>query len=112
MEKFIYPNVFMHLHHDHRQKEVLTFDTYLRKKHRGKYYLWHFHWDREIEVGEGKREYSILLEIEQFHGEVYRTIILGKVSTKIIDPRYNTQIFELDPDQTPEEERLMVGCKW
>ena len=112
-EKFIYPAVYMNLSKDLRRTEVLTIDTYLRKKHRGKYYLWHFHRDRDIDTKEGLREYNIITEIEQFHGEVYRTLLLGKVPTKLVDPRiFNRKIIELDPDQTPEEERILPDIKY
>lgn len=107
MEKNIYPTVFMNLIKIYNEKEILKIDTYLRKKHRGKYYLWHFHKDREIRNTPGLRENDILNEIEQFHAEVYRVLILGKIAPKAVDPRvFDRSIFELDPDQRSEEERL------
>ena len=107
MEKNIYPMVFMNLIKVYGGRETLKMDTYLRKKHRGKYYLWHFHKDRDISSDPGKRENDILTEIEQFYGEVYRTLIRGKIAPKAIDPRaFDRSIFELDPDQQSEEERL------
>ena len=106
--KNIYPAVFMNLIKVYGGRESLKMDTYLRTKYRGKWYLWHFHRDRDISSDPGKRENDILTEIEQFHGEVYRVMILGKIAPKSVHPLvFDRSVFELDPDQRSEEERLI-----
>jgi hypothetical protein len=114
-EKNIYPAVYMNLMKSsaYPEKDILTLDTYLRKKHRGKYYLWRFNRQREIDSKDGIREHDIICEIQQFHSEIYRVMILGKIVPKSIHPLvFDRSVFELDPDQRSEEERLLEGIKW
>jgi hypothetical protein len=88
----------------------IRFETYVRKKHRGKYYLWEiyriFHYPENISDGLNQ----IFKDQNIFMKDVYRTILLGKVNLKLVHEINGVfvPLFELDPDQTPEEERLIT----
>jgi hypothetical protein len=91
----------------------IKFETYLRKKLRGKYYLQKFYMECEIPTSDVNME-LILGELNHFNAGVYKSIILGKVDLKLIFPQHMgpaRQVFELDPDQTPEEDRLQPDTR-
>ena len=82
--------------------------TYLRKQYRRKYYLQKFFRSTEIAY-RIDQDANIISEINHFHAEVYRAIMCGKVDLKLVFPNrwgIDRNAFELDPDQTSEEERL------
>lgn len=96
----IYPSIEIEetdIIRDGNKENVLKFNTALRKKHKGKWYLWLF-----------KKQYINLLICErlnalnQLHAEVYRCQLLGKVNLKI----GSCMIFPLDSNQEEEEDRL------
>lgn len=105
--RFIYPNVKIDLY-KYPTNKVLMIQCDLRLKYRGKYYLTRClkSWEIDLNV-EG---ISLLGYTTQFHSEIFRYLKFMKVDLKMIIPGHfdpPKQVFELDPDQTPEEERLM-----
>lgn len=108
-EKPIYPNVRIEMY---SEPGVIRFHlgmmTYLRKQYRKKYYLQKFYRETEVLYNE-ERDANAISEINHFHAEVYKSIILGKVDLKLVFRTHwglVRHVFELDPDQTSEEERL------
>jgi hypothetical protein len=105
-ERHIYPSINMYVELDLRGQKTV-FKTSLRKKHKGKWYFWnvtlnYYHKD-DLMIDEMVRI------LNNFHSQVYQAILLGKLNPKI---RYEIDgilqdIFELDPDQRSETERLM-----
>lgn len=85
----------------------ISLRTRLRKKHsNGKYYLVDF---RRDAIFSDKRFEGISKAQEIFHMDVYAFIILGVIDEKIMIKREempDAPMFIIDPDQTPEEERL------
>jgi hypothetical protein len=89
----------------------MKIETYLRKKFRGKFYLQKFFRECEIQYQDMSLDY-VIGELNHFNAGVYKTIILGKVDLKLVFPQHigpDKPVFELDPDQTPEEERLTIN---
>jgi hypothetical protein len=90
-----------------RQKNTLVLDTYLRKKFRKKWYLWHFH--RKAYVPEGQNDYTAA--ISGFNRDIYMCMLFGK-----IDPKATymdgTPIFELDIDQERTEKERMDPARF
>ena len=106
-DKFIYPEVKVILEVGNKKNEF-TLETYIRLKYRGKYYLCKC--KKQSEVSDNLSEkVDIICEMKHFYAEVYKYQKLMKVDLKIIIPgnwEPPRRVFELDPDQTPEEERL------
>jgi hypothetical protein len=77
--------------------------TTLRKEHEGKWYLWRFIKTCPVRIGHEKliRDLS-----DKLHVEVYNSIVLGKISTELKYAENNKPVFELDPIQESETERL------
>ena len=84
-----------------REKNTLILRTTLRKKHRGKWYLWDF--SRDAYVPEGRTDFSAALS--SFHRDIYLCMLKGKVDTKAVF-RDGTKVYTLDNDQRSEEERM------
>jgi hypothetical protein len=89
----------------------VTLETYLRKKYKKKYYLWRV-WKEYYTLAHELSAASVADGANRFHEEVYRSLILGKISLNIeveepMMPR--RKLFELDPDQTSEKKRLKIG---
>lgn len=77
-------------------------ESYLRKKHRGKYYLWHF--ERNAYVKEGINNYSAALS--SFTRDIYLAQHYGKIDPKATY-RDGTHIFPLSHNQhQTEKERI------
>ena len=75
--------------------------TQLRKEHEGKYYLqYFFKWGVAININDQERF------LQQFYMEVYMAIMFGKVDTGLVLLPGDEPVSRLDPDQTPEKERL------
>jgi hypothetical protein len=109
-DKYVYPNVSVKMFsiQDKAISFVLVMETWLRKKHRGKYYLQKFYNEYYIADNDNK-DANIVAEINHFHSNVYKVIILGKVDLKLVFINHwgeDRNAFELDLDQTSEEERL------
>jgi len=107
--KDIYPAIWhLLIEYGITHEKELRLETYLRVKHRGKYYLWKFYrihrWGEKIYSDD-----EVFKAIFLFYAEVYRTQIFGKVNLKLRrdDNGITRPVFELDPDQRSEAERLM-----
>ena len=98
--KYIYPNVNIKSHSIDGLGETTLMETTLRKKYRGKWYLWEFY---KICHEYSSDKSSV---VNTFHAEVYNHIILGKISLKLVNTQ-GERIFKLDSNQESEEERLM-----
>lgn len=105
MGKSIYPKIEI--------RDVVVFDgenkynsfsllTTLRKEHEGKWYMWNFFKNWHLPVDDEKAKIRAL---EQFHSEVYFTIICGKVSENVTD-MYGVPIFKKDVKQITEIDRI------
>ncbi len=95
-------------------KTVIELNTNLRKEHEGEWYLWKFKRVYEIDLSDDYGSVGRLLETDNLiidlHKEVYSSIILGKVINNLVDI-HGIPIFEKDPDQTSEEDRLLKQYK-
>lgn len=82
-----------------KEKEI-EFRTKLIKEANGKYYYWNFMQKWKVKSEEDKLKY-----LNEFHSNIYHTIILGKVDTnlKMAD---GTPLFELAIEQITEEQRI------
>jgi hypothetical protein len=110
--KYIYPAIW-HLLGVYGEYHILRLETYLRVKHRGKYYLWRFY--RETAFGEKIFSPEEILDaVVRFNTEIYRTQLFGKVNLKLMrdDNGILKPVFELDADQRSEAERLMTLKDW
>lgn len=107
--KFIYPEVLISLEADNSPRySSVQFETYIRLKYRGKYYLCKVYKDSVIKPGI-ERETEIMMLMKHFYSEVYRYQTMMKVDLKMVIPQPmgpDKPVFELDPDQSTEEERL------
>lgn len=111
-KKFIYPDVKVILEVGNKKNEF-TLETYIRLKYRGKYYLCKCRKESLIDSG-GTETIDIICEMKHFYAEVYKYQKLMKVDLKMVIPgnwEPPRPVFELDPDQTPEEERLQSKKK-
>jgi hypothetical protein len=87
----------------------ITVATTLRKKHKGKYYLWNFlecHYfglndNENIELFEQQLKNAI-------HHNVYLTTHLGIVDRKMRN-HFGERMYRKDINQQPEDERLREG---
>lgn len=105
--KYIYPSIDIEILR-YGEKTLVRMETYLRKTYRRKYYLWKFY--KKMEFKGEIDVYKICLdELDRLTQEIYRCQILGKVDPKLIMHvgGVNYPLFEKDPDQTPERERLI-----
>lgn len=105
-KKYIYPDVRIDLYL-YSETQVLNMSTDIRLKYRGKYYLTRVFKSWEIDRYVGGM--ALLEYTSQFHAEVYRYQKLMKVDLKMVMPQPmgpDKPVFELDSDQTPEEERI------
>lgn len=93
--KFIYPII-----NCERKSNTLHLQTFLRKKHRGKWYLWEF--VRNAYVPEGNNDFTAA--ISSFSRDIYLTQMFGKVDLKLTVE--GQPLFKLDFNQQSEEERL------
>lgn len=105
MRKYtIYPEVLVE---ESPQGDWCRLTSYLRKLHEGKYYLWkhkrEYQFDSHMLPYE--RDLTKTRELQIFHDNVYRTIVLGIVNPELIIERREPLYF-LDEDQTPEFERM------
>lgn len=109
-ERKIYPKVDMYFEQDAMGQKIV-FRTSLRKKHRGRWYLWdvveNYYHEHEL-----SRE-ELIETLNQFYSQVYKAIMFGKVNLKLIVERNGVvmPVFKLDPDQRAEEERLSLFIK-
>ena len=93
----IYPHIV-----STREKNTLILETNLRKKHRKKWYLWHFY--RKAYVPEGKTDYTAALS--GFTRDIYLCQMFGKINPKATYMNGDL-VFKLDIDQEQtEKERL------
>lgn len=92
----IYPKVLL----KHTDTEEIIATTLIRKEHEGKWYLWHLVQRAVVPIGENAEG---LMERVMLHA--YNILILGKVNLKCRHLS-GEPMFELDPSQTPEVERL------
>lgn len=84
-----------------RKENKLELQTFLRKKHRGKWYLWEF--VRNAYVLNGVTDYSSA--ISSFNRDIYLAMLFGKVDTKAAYMD-GTKVFKLDEDQQDEKVRM------
>lgn len=93
----IYPHIV-----SSREKNTLILETNLRKKHRKKWYLWHFY--RKAYVPEGSTDYTAALS--GFTRDIYLCQMFGKIDPKATYMNGDL-VFKLDIDQEQtEKERL------
>lgn len=109
-KKFIYPEVRVILEvGTFPNKSFLSLESYIRLVYRKKYYLTKSY--RLFEISDGvARDTELISCINQFYSEIYRHQNLMWVNLNMVTPgNYDPPkpVFELDPDQTPEAERLM-----
>ncbi len=76
-----------------------AFHTVLRKKYRGKWYLWTFY--RKLVCDNPKFESQVF---SAFMMDIYLIMLLGKVKPKLMGP--DGFVFVLDDDQRDEVERI------
>jgi len=108
-EKSIYPKIYhLLLENENSHERLLRLETYLRVKHRGKYYLWRFYRQTEFKPNLAYPGGELIEAITLFIAEIYRVQLFGKVNPNLIqnDNGINRPVFELDPDQRSEAERL------
>ena len=91
----IYPKIGLR-----ESEHSLTISTTLRKEHNGKWYLWNFYKQWELQENTDRQKL-----IEQFHQEVYFTVILGVVQEDVTD-MYGNLIFKEDENQISEIDRI------
>ena len=91
----IYPKIGLR-----ESEHSLTISTTLRKEHNGKWYLWNFYKQWELQENTDRQKL-----IEQFHQEVYFTIILGVVQEDVTD-MYGNLIYKEDENQISEIDRI------
>lgn len=85
----------------------LYLETYVRKWHDGHYYLIKVV-GRYTLKNESLSAYAETVEaMNQFHGEVYRFLMLSVVDPKLMSDRDGTVVFEKDEDTTSEPVRLL-----
>ena len=104
--KKVYPNVLVSLEVCGHERNRLSFETYVRLKHRRKYYLTrHF---REFEIPIGITEkLEIISHMSHFYTGVYKGLLLAKVNLKLVVPgEFDRPVFVLDKDQRSEKERM------
>ncbi len=108
--KYIFPYFDIRFERGIGINDLLTsvvFNTWIRKKYRGKYYLWEV--TRRFEYRDGVDPMVILKDQQIFFSEVYNVIMFGKVNPKMMKQYFGRTVpfFELDPNQDPEENRLL-----
>lgn len=101
--KYIYPAMRSTIK-DNGKEIALTVETSLRKEHEGKWYLWKF-WKKCVYKNYDELIAHTPIVRDMTHREVYHAIILGKINLQIKDGD-GFSIFDLDPNQEPETERL------
>ncbi len=102
-KKYLYPEVGVHY-----TNMGIDLETTLRKEFEGIWYLWVFkkHFvSRQFSSAE-----ESMRVLNEFHRDIYLAIVIGKISPIIVD-NMGELIFEKDPDQAPEFERLTVSLK-
>lgn len=113
INKSIYPNVSVKFVYNSNVEtdgiySLMILETHLRKCYRKKYYLQKFY--REIYIKDfAGRDEVLANELNHFHSEVYKGIVLGKVDLKLIlhtPVGREYSVFTLDEDQRSEKERL------
>jgi hypothetical protein len=106
--KHIYPEIWhLLIENGNTHERVLRLKTYLRVIHEGKYYLQRHY--RETSWGEKIFSTDEAMEaFKRFIRDVYMTQIYGKVNLNLMrdDNGIMRPLFELDPDQRSEAERL------
>ena len=95
-DKHIYPVINVQ-----REENTLKLNTFLRKKHWGKWYLWEF--SRNAYVPEGNTNFTAA--VSSFNRDIYQAQLRGKVDPKL-KLGNGDLVWELDKDQRSEEERL------
>ncbi len=84
-----------------RLGNTLSLETVLRKKHRGKWYLWRFY--RNAYVKEGTQDQSAA--ITGFMRDIYMAMLYGKIDTKL-EYQDGSKIYKLDDNQMDEKLRM------
>ena len=85
----------------------VRFQTYVRKKHNGKYYLQNV--IRRIDYQHPVDMMTVWKDQQLFFADVYNVIMFSKISPKIMVLRngYTRPLVELDKNQQSEEERCL-----
>ena len=105
MEKSIYPKTEIRdvvVIDGENKYNSFTVLTTLRKEHEGKWYMWEFFKNWRLPFDNEKAKIQAL---EQFHSEVYFTIVCGKISESLTD-MYGQPIFKEDVRQISEIDRI------
>lgn len=102
----IYPEIKI----EEVQGPMLLIRTYVRKKHRGKYYL-SLHQDLS-NLPASKTEHLMrqgiyIRALQRIQISAYKDIIFGKVDTKRKD-RFEDNLFIVDQDQSNEQVRITL----
>lgn len=105
--KKVYPNVLVSLEVGGNERNRLSFETYVRLKHRGKYYLTRHFKEFEIKTGLHTSQLEIISHMSHFYAGVYKGLLLAKVNLKLVVPgEFDRPVFVLDKDQRSEKERM------
>jgi hypothetical protein len=83
--------------------------TNIRKKHRGKWYLWEVHKRYSASPGAPTTQEFLPMLYNQFNRDCYMVIMFGVVNTKLEHDDglgHTGNVFKLDYDQRDEMERL------
>ena len=92
----IYPMIIVK-----RNENTLSMTTILRKKHRGKWYLWNF--QRNAYVPKERMDFSAA--VSSFNRDIYMCMLYGKVDTKAVY-QDGEKVFKLDENQMDEKLRM------
>lgn len=82
-------------------------NTTLRKKYRGKWYLWTFLESRFLKDSNLLIENEITSVKEKLHKQVYFALVCGEINLKLNMIANDKPVFVIDPDQKTETERLV-----
>ena len=81
----------------------VKFETCIRKQHEGIWYL-----IKCLKRFIMPDEKGLIEVFMHFNKEVYMNLLFAQINPKAVDPIYKTPIFEKDPDQRRESDRLQL----
>ena len=95
-----YPKHIFPIINCERKDNTLFLETTLRKKHRGKWYLWYF--NRNAYVPNGNNDFTAA--VSSFNRDIYLAQMFGKIQSHL--EVGGEKCFPLDINQQSEEDRL------
>jgi hypothetical protein len=100
----VYPNIRCEMIPQSGYQYHLILETWVRKKKKYSKRYYFMHYFREAIV---KGQDELVSMINHFHAEIYRGLILMKINPQLVASEHPWEpIYQLDPNQEPEEERL------